>query len=87
MVKYRVYFKPSAEKELACLPRNVGETAISKINDLLENPRTRGTKKLKGEDSYRLRIGNYRIIYSIDDMNKTITIFRIRHRKEIYRNL
>jgi len=87
MLKYRAYFKPSAEKELIYLPRDVAETTISKINDLLKNPRTRGSKKLKGKDSYRLRVRNYRIIYSIDDMNKIITIFRIRHIKEVYRNL
>ena len=85
MAKYRVYFKPSAEKELRSLPKNIAESAILKIDTLTENPRPRISKKLKGEDSYRLRIGNYRMVYNIDDKNKTITVFRIRHRKDVYR--
>ena len=52
---------------------------------LIENPRPKISKKLKGKDSYRLRIGDYRIVYNIDDKNKTITVFRIRHRKDVYR--
>ena len=85
MPKYKVYFKPSAEKELRSLPKNIAESAILKIDILIENPRPRISKKLKGEDSYRLRIGDYRIVYNIDDKNKVITVFRIRHRKDVYR--
>ena len=85
MTKYRVYFKPSAEKELRNLPKNIAESAILKIDTLTENPRSRISKKLKGEDSYRLRIGDYRMVYNIDDKYKVITVFRIGHRKDVYR--
>ena len=85
MAKYRVYFKPSAEKELRSLPKNIAESTILKIDTLIENPRPRTSKKLKGKDSYRLRIGDYRVVYNIDDKNKIVTVFRIRHRKDVYR--
>ena len=85
MPKYKVYFKPSAEKELINLPKHIVESVVLKIDTLIFNPRPRISKKLKGEDSYRLRIGDYRIVYNIDDKNKTITVFRIRHRKDVYR--
>lgn len=54
MAKYKVYFKPSTEKELISLPKYIGESAILKINALTENPRPRISKKLRGEDCYRL---------------------------------
>jgi len=85
MLKYKLYFKPSAEKELNNLPKHIAESAILKIGTLSDNPRPRISKKLKGEESYRLRIGDYRIIYIIDDRNKAITVFKIRHRKNAYR--
>ncbi len=72
MAKYKVYFKPTAEKELSNLPKHIGESTISKIDALTENPRPRTSKKLKGEDSYRLRVGDYRVVYYIDDKSKTI---------------
>ena len=86
MPKYEVYFKPSAEKELYRLGSGLIQHILSKIEDLSLNPRMRGTIKLKGNISYRYRIGDYRIIYEIDDYKRTISIFKIRHRKDVYRD-
>jgi mRNA interferase RelE/StbE len=52
---------------------------------LKENPRPLGVKKLKGQEGYRIRLGNYRILYLVDDRERKIEIFSIAHRKEVYR--
>ena len=83
---YQLLIKPSASKELSKFP----ETEFTKIDksilSLSENPRPAGCTKLTGEDNlWRIRKGNYRVIYTINDSEKTITILRIKHRKEAYR--
>ena len=50
-----------------------------------ENPRPMGVKKLSGQDAYRIRVGDYRILYEIDDTAKTVLVFAVRHRREVYR--
>ena len=87
MLKYEIYFKSSTEKELYNLDLKLVKQILSKIEFLSLNPRSRGAIKLKGDIAYRYRTGDYRIIYEIDDNRKAITIFRIRHRKEAYRNI
>lgn len=87
MLKYEIYFKPSAEKELYNLDSKLIKQILNKIELLSLNPRARGAIKLKGNIAYRARVGNYRIIYEVDDNKKAMTIFRIRHRKEVYRNI
>ena len=56
------------------------------IFELAKNPRPLGCKKLTGRDGWRIRVGKYRVIYEINDKEKTITILHIGHRKDIYRN-
>ncbi|OGI20512.1 MAG: hypothetical protein A3B68_03240 [Candidatus Melainabacteria bacterium RIFCSPHIGHO2_02_FULL_34_12] len=85
MPKYEVYFKSSAEKELYRLDSKLIKLVLSKIELLSFNPRGKGAIKLKGNVSYRYRIGDYRIIYEIDEIRKIVTVFRIRHRKDVYR--
>lgn len=85
MANYKVYFKPSADKELNNLPRQIAKVIISKINLLTNNPRPLGSKNLKGDISNRIRVGKYRVIYEIDDHKKVVMIFRIRHRKDVYK--
>lgn len=85
MPKYEVYFKSSAEKELYKLDSKLIKLVLSKIELLSFNPRNKGAIKLKGNISYRYRIGDYRIIYEIDEIRKIVTVFRIRHRKDVYR--
>ncbi|OGI20858.1 MAG: hypothetical protein A3B68_10035 [Candidatus Melainabacteria bacterium RIFCSPHIGHO2_02_FULL_34_12] len=85
MGKYNIAFKPTAEKELNLIPIKFAEQIINKIRLLTHNSRPMGVKKLKNNTSYRIRVGVYRVIYEIDDRNKIVTVYKIRHRKDIYR--
>ena len=83
---FLVIFKESAKKELLKLPNKELEKVISVIESLQINPRPTGVKKLTGVHHlfWRIRVGNYRIIYSIEDKVKIVTIIRIGHRKDVY---
>ena len=87
MVRYQVIVKASAEKELNKLPVIFINKIINTIETLATIPRPIGVKKLKGTTAYRIRVSNYRVIYKVDDSKNIITIFRIRHRKDVYRYL
>jgi mRNA interferase RelE/StbE len=83
---YKIQLKRSAVKELERLPKNAIKHISEAIDSLSVNPRPEGCKKLKGikEELWRIRVGDYRIIYSIEDVLKIIEIRRIGHRKDIY---
>ena len=84
-MKYTILIKKKAEKELLRLQRNDVLKIREAINRLAENPRPRGSKKLTGStNEYRLRVGNYRILYTINDNIINIYIFKVAHRKEAY---
>ncbi|MEM7595055.1 MAG: type II toxin-antitoxin system RelE/ParE family toxin [Cyanobacteria bacterium P01_A01_bin.83] len=86
MPKYSLSFKSSAAKELKKLPSELQRRIARTITKLVNNPRFSGVVKLKGDDSlYRCRVGEYRIVYSINDIEKKIIITRIRHRRDVYR--
>ncbi|MGH8476603.1 MAG: type II toxin-antitoxin system RelE family toxin [Methylococcales bacterium] len=81
----RIETKSSARKELATIPANIAVTIISNIKALAHNSRPEGCKKLTGTDySYRVRVGNYRVVYSIFDDQMVIQVIKIGHRKDIY---
>jgi mRNA interferase RelE/StbE len=81
---YSVEVKPSARKELETLPDNVLSRALQKMDSLRSVPRPAGCKKLKGyKDQWRVRIGDWRVVYIIDDEARLISITRIAHR-EVY---
>ena len=83
---YRLLIKKSARKELDSLPEEAFLKIDQSLLSLKENPFPYPqSKKLKGEDKCRLRVGDYRVVYSIDEEQKIITVFRIRHRKDVYR--
>jgi mRNA interferase RelE/StbE len=84
---YKLLIKPSAGKELEAIGGKGDRLRIVKrIHSLAEDPRPPGSEKLAGyDDQYRVRQGNYRIVYLIDDKRKEITIYRIGHRREVYR--
>ena len=85
MGEYRVVFARSAERDLQNLPRSVQERAVSAIDALTKNPRPRGVRKLRGTaDLWRLRVGDYRVIYRIDDAQRLIDVTHIRHRRDAY---
>ena len=83
---YSISLKSSAAKELKKLPLELQQRTAKAIQKLTENPRLSGVVKLKGNDNlYRYRVGEYRIIYDIDDSMQKVTITRIRHRSDVYR--
>jgi mRNA interferase RelE/StbE len=84
-VTYKVFLETRARKEFLSLPAQVQERLREAIDDLAQNPRPPGVKKLGGIEGYRLRKGDYRILFTIDDKAKEIRIYRIGHRREIYR--
>ncbi|MBI3592422.1 MAG: type II toxin-antitoxin system RelE/ParE family toxin [Nitrospirae bacterium] len=83
---YKLAIKKSARKELDSLPEEIFLKIDRSILLLKENPFPYPqAKKLKGEDKCRLKVGDYRVVYSIDEERKIITIFRVRHRRDVYR--
>ena len=85
MPEYQIAFKSSAEKELFRLPNDVISRIFPKIKALSTEVRPNGAKKLVGgRDEWRIRIGDYRVIYTIDDSATRIDITRIAHRREVY---
>ena len=85
-MNYKIILAPSAEKELYKLQKSEIQKIVSSIDSLQSNPRPKGYKKLRGpENFFRIRNGNFRIIYSIDDVKKIIQILIIRNRKDVYK--
>ncbi len=85
MASYRIAVKPSAARELDKLPGPVVARIMPRLEVLAENPRPPGCKKLKGGDKvWRIRVGDYRVVYTIDDDDLLVEITRIRHRSDIY---
>jgi mRNA interferase RelE/StbE len=82
---YVVTFAASAKKELRDLPTDAIRRLLPRIRELAENPRPVGCKKLQGyKDRWRIRVGDYRVVYAIDDRASVVDITRIAHRKEVY---
>ena len=85
MPEYILAIKASAQKELDAVDENLFRRIDGKIVALAENPRPSGCKKLKGyKNQWRIRIGDWRVIYVVDDARKLVTIMRVAHRGEIY---
>jgi mRNA interferase RelE/StbE len=84
---YRITFKKSARKELEALPALIIKSIAKAIDKLSDNPRPPGSKKLidSKEDLWRIRVGNYRILYVIEDKIKIVDIRRIGDRKDVYK--
>jgi len=84
MAKYKIEVKKSAVKELKSIPSNDLKRILAKIEMLEDDPRPVGYIKLTGEEIYRIRQGNYRILYSIEDDILTVLIVKVGHRKDVY---
>lgn len=84
MANYKLIFKQSIKKDLRALPNKDVQKILSCINLLATNPFPASAKKLKGEEKYRLRQGNYRILYEVQKNLLIITVVKIGHRKDIY---
>lgn len=81
---YKIYILPQAKKDLDSLEKNFFNQLKKKILSLKTNPRPQGCLKLTAQEGYRVRIGKFRILYRIDDKNKLVYIYRVKHRKEAY---
>ncbi|GHT66685.1 RelE/StbE family addiction module toxin [Bacteroidia bacterium] len=82
---YNVFIKKKAQKQLAMLPLSIADRIALSIDSLALQPRPAGAKKLQGyENLYRIRVGNYRIVYSIEDAVLTIEVIKIGHRQGVY---
>lgn len=81
----RIFFKRSAEKELLSLPKPIAKKIFQKIILLTKNSYVQGSQKLEEGKGYRIRIGDYRIVYTVDKKNKRAFVIKIGHRREIYR--
>jgi mRNA interferase RelE/StbE len=88
MASYKIAFKTSAEKDLRRLPKPAITSILTAIDALAINPYPTDIKKLKGLERpyFRLRVGNYRVIYEVHNQELVVHIIEIGHRKEIYRN-
>jgi mRNA interferase RelE/StbE len=82
---YNLSLKRSAEKELRALPPKDLKRVMERLQALAIQPRPHGCEKMVGEERYRIRQGDWRVVYSVDDTLKAVTIFKIGHRREVYR--
>jgi len=84
MANYTVVLSKIAQKQLDKLSDNIAEPIFEALASLEKDPRPQGHKKLKGRDGYRIRVGNYRIIYDIIDKELIVDVITLGHRKDIY---
>ncbi len=85
MPSYRVVLTASAERELKKLPADVVARIVPHLESLTSNPRPAGCRKLQGGDrEWRVRVGDYRVVCTIDDRKSLVEVVRIRHRREVY---
>ena len=85
MAQYRVTVKKSVAKDLSGLPKKDVRRILAAIQALADQPRPPGSKKLSGQERYRLRQGNYRILYSIEDDKLIVCVVRVGNRRDVYR--
>lgn len=84
---YQISLTPAAKRDLDRITSEIFQRIVKSLKSLEQNPRPQGIKKLANrENEWRIRVGNHRILFEIDDDQKLVTIFRIRHRKDVYRN-
>ena len=84
---YKIELRRKAQRSLDRLPKSDFGAVLDAVKGLANSPRPKGVEKIKSAGLWRIRQGDYRIVYSIDDGQKIVTILRIGHRREIYRSL
>jgi mRNA interferase RelE/StbE len=84
---YKIDVRRRAQRALDKLPKSDFQAVIAAIKDLAQTPRPRGIEKVKNTGLWRIRQGDYRIIYAIDDNEHLVTVVRVGHRREVYRAL
>ena len=85
MASYSIVFKQSVVKDLRQIRKKDVQRILKRIDGLADNPRPAGAEKLSGDEKYRIRQGNYRILYTIEDDIITVTIVKVGHRRDVYR--
>ena len=86
MARYNLRIKPSAVREIEAIPlKRVRQRIVQRIRSLADDPRPAGCEKLSGKERYRVRQGQYRIVYSIDDRELVIYVVKAGHRSSLYR--
>ena len=85
MGSYSVEIKRSAAKEIEGLPRKDRGRIIERIRALADEPRPAGSQKLSAREAYQMRQGNYRIVYTVSDADRLVTIAAVAHRRDAYR--
>ncbi len=84
-MNYALFILRRAQKELAGLPKRDTSRIQETIFDLSHNPRPKGCSKLAGREGWRIRVGDYRVLYDIDDAAHNVTVVHIGHRRNVYR--
>ena len=88
MADYSITFARSARKELERLPDEIAGRILTKIESLSQNPRPAGTVRLRGPmNLWRVRVGDYRVVYAINDTARAVDVSIVRHRREVYRGI
>jgi mRNA interferase RelE/StbE len=85
MASYKVEFSKRVRKDFREIPEHDANRILSKIKALAEEPLPADSKKLKGEELFRIRLGNYRVIYSIEDEKMLVFVVKLGHRKDVYK--
>jgi mRNA interferase RelE/StbE len=85
VASFRLLIKPSAIKELEAAPTKDRPRIVTRIQGLANEPRPAGSEELTGQDVHRVRPGDYRVVYEISDRERTVAVFKIGHRREVYR--
>lgn len=85
MGSYRLFVQRSAEREIERVPAGVRRLVVRRIETLANDPRPHGVKKLSAREEYRVRQGDYRVVFTIDDAAQVVTVVRVAHRSDVYR--
>ena len=86
MARYSIDVKRSAARELGNIPKRDLRRILSRIRSLEMEPRPHGCEKLSAQERYRIRQGDYRIVYSVDDAERHVVVVKIGHRRDVYRH-
>lgn len=84
---YKIELRRKAQRSLDRLPKGDFDAVLSAVKDLADSPGPKGVEKIKSAGLWRIRQGDYRVIYSIDDMQQLVIVVRIGHRREVYRSI
>ena len=87
MANFEIRFKESVARDLRQLPNRDIERILKRIHKLQKEPRPTGCEKLSTQERFRVRQGNYRIIYEVDDENQIVIVYKVGHRREVYKQL